>query len=63
MSKALPIVEYRLTDHARFEMARRQIPEVEIARALSSPDQIEIVLPGRAVYQSQYNLESPCVPI
>ena len=53
MSEALPITEYRLTDHARFEMERRQISEAEIARVLSSPEQTEVVRPGRAVFQSR----------
>jgi hypothetical protein len=48
-----PITDYRLTDHAQFEMARRQIAEAEIAQVLSAPEQIEIVRPGRAVYQSR----------
>ena len=53
MSEALPITEYRLTDHAQFEMERRQISEAENARVLSSPEQTEVVRPGRAVFQSR----------
>ena len=53
MSEMPPIKEYRLTDHARFEMKRRRITEAEIARVLSSPEQTEMVWPGRAVYQSR----------
>jgi len=45
--------EYRLTDHARFEMERRGICEADIARVLSAPEQVELVRPGRAVYQSR----------
>ena len=53
MSEMPPIKEYRLTDHARFEMKRRRITEAEIARVLSSPEQTETVWPGRAVFQSR----------
>jgi hypothetical protein len=51
-----PIKVYRLTDHARMEMARRQISETEVARVLAVPEQSEIVHEGRAVYQSQISL-------
>ena len=51
-----PITVYRLTDHARMEMARRQISETEVARVLAVPEQSEIVREGRAVYQSQISL-------
>ena len=53
MERLPPISEYRLTDHARFEMERRQISEAEIAQVLASPEQTEWVRPGRAVYQSR----------
>lgn len=48
-----PIENYILTDHARFEMARRQVSEDLVAQVLSAPEQTEIVRPGRALYQSR----------
>lgn len=48
-----PITEFRLTDHALFEMGRRQITETEIATVLRAPEQVELARPGRAVYQSR----------
>ena len=50
---ANPITTYRLTDHARMEMARRQISGAEVARVLAAPEQTELVRDGRAVYQSR----------
>jgi len=54
-----PPTEYRLTDHARFEMQRRGISDVEIARVLSAPEQADLVRPGRVVYQSRIELKKP----
>ncbi len=48
-----PIMEYHLTDHAKLEMARRQITESEIQQVLSAPEQSELVAPGRQIYQSR----------
>jgi hypothetical protein len=59
MSEALPNTEYRLTAHAQFEMERRQISEVEMARVLSSPEQTEMVRPGRAIFQSRVEFGEP----
>lgn len=59
MSEALPITKYRLTAHAQFEMERRQISEAEIARVLSSPEQSEMIRPGRAVFQSRVEFGEP----
>jgi Domain of unknown function (DUF4258) len=53
MPPILPPAEYRLTDHARFEMERRGISEAEIAQVLSAPEQTDLVRSGRAVYQSR----------
>ena len=53
MSRVSPLLNYRLTDHARFEMERRGITENEIAQVLSTPEQVEMVRTGRAVYQSR----------
>ncbi len=52
MSEMSSITEYRLTDHARLEMERRQITEAEVAQALAAPEQTEEVRPGRVVCQS-----------
>ena len=54
-----PITTYRLTDHARMEMARRQISGAEVARVLTTPEQTESVHGGRAVYQSRIELGEP----
>ncbi len=59
MPRDLPITQYLITDHARFQMGRRQITEEEMAQVLSSPDQVEIVRPGRAAYQSRLEREEP----
>lgn len=59
MAESAPITEYRLTDHALMEMARRQIAEVDVARVLSAPEQTEPVRPGREVYQSRLEFGDP----
>ncbi len=53
------ITHYRITDHAREEMARRQITEEEVARVLAAPEQIEAVREGREVYQSRLPFGEP----
>jgi len=53
MTKPASVTQYRLTEHARAEMARRQISESDIARVLSAPEQAEDVRQGRMVYQSR----------
>lgn len=53
MGKVEPIANYRLTEHAREEMARRQIAEDDIASVLAAPEQIGSVRQGRNVYQSR----------
>jgi hypothetical protein len=59
MPESSSVIKYRLTDHARQEMARRQISESNIAGVLSNPEQIEPVRPGRKVYQSRLQLGDP----
>lgn len=54
-----PIAEYRLTDHAQFEIERRRITDAEIAQVLSMPEQVEMVRSGRAVYQARINYGEP----
>jgi hypothetical protein len=51
--------EYRLTDHARFEMERRGISEADVVQVLSAPEQSDLVRPGRIVYQSRIEPEEP----
>ena len=53
MSDVPPVNDYRFTNHARYEMERRQITEIEVAAVLSAPEQAERVRPGRVVYQSR----------
>lgn len=59
MTHSETITEYRLTEHARLEMARRQINENDVARVLVAPEQSEIVREGRTVYQSRMVLGRP----
>ena len=53
------ITTYRLTDHARLEMTRRQIRDAEVESMLAAPEQTECVREGRAVYQSRIELDEP----
>lgn len=48
-----PIPKFVLTDHARFEMARRQVSENDVTQVLAAPEYTEIVRTGRALYQSR----------
>jgi hypothetical protein len=57
-----PITTYRLTDHARLEMARRQISEAEVESVLAAPEQTECVREGRAVHQSRIEWGEPSKP-
>ena len=59
MLETSSITAYRLTDHARLEMKRRQITEAEVARVLSAPEQTEAVRPGRVVCQSRVEFGMP----
>jgi hypothetical protein len=59
MSEMSSITEYRLTNHARLEMERRQITEAEVAQALVAPEQTEEVRPGRVVCQSRVEHGKP----
>jgi hypothetical protein len=53
MSKLAPITQFRLTAHAALEMTRRQINQEVVADVLARPEHIELVRPGRAVYQAK----------
>ena len=51
----MPAIEsgdYVFTPHARFEMARRGLPESGVRQVLSAPGQRVEIRPGRVVYQS-----------
>ena len=41
-----------ISDHARFEMERRQIPEDSLRQVAMAPDQVVSSRKGRTVYQS-----------
>ena len=53
------IEDYHLTEHARFEMERREISEADVARVLAAPEQIELARAGRIVCQSRIVLGEP----
>ncbi len=53
MASKSSIQTFRLTDHAKLEMARRQISETEVAQVLSAPEQTESAGRGRQIYQSR----------
>ncbi len=59
MTQREPITTYRLTDHARQEMIRRQIAEEDVAKVLAAPEQTETVRAGRQVYQARLTLGKP----
>ena len=59
MANPKPISRYRLTDHAKDEMARRQISEEDVAKVLAVPEQAETVREGREVYQSRIESSEP----
>lgn len=49
--------KYRLTDHAREEAERRQIPLDVLDAVLNNPGQVVETHSGRKVYQSQIEIE------
>jgi len=59
MAKIGAITEYRLTDHARLEMERRQISESDVAQVLVAPEQVQGVREGREVYQTCIEVGEP----
>ena len=59
MPRIQPIHEFVFTDHAVNEMARRQITEQDVKTVLARPEQMEMVRPGRAVYQSRLEMGEP----
>ena len=59
MAKPKPIINYRLTEHAQDQMARRQISQDDVANVLAAPGQIQAVRQGRDVYQSRIKAGKP----
>ena len=60
MVKINSISEYRITNHARFEMNRRQITESDNKQILSNPEQIEKIRSGRSkVSKSSFCANDP----
>jgi hypothetical protein len=59
METVAPITTYRLTDHVQMEMARRQIPASDVTRVLATQEQMEVVRPGRVVYQARVAWGTP----
>ena len=53
------LTDYRLTDHAREEMARRQISVEDVAAVLSNPEQIDVARPDRVIYQARVKSGNP----
>jgi hypothetical protein len=59
MAKLKPITNYRLTEHAKEEMTRRQISLDDVANVLAAPEQMETVRQGRNIYQSRIKTGKP----
>jgi hypothetical protein len=54
-----PIHDFIFTDHALKEMSRRTITQEDVKAVLATPEQIELVREGRAVYQSKLEMGEP----
>ncbi len=59
MADPKPITHFRLTDHAKDAMARRQISDDDVGKVLTAPEQTETLRQGRVVYQSQIETGEP----
>jgi hypothetical protein len=59
MARVKPIRNYRLTEHAKEEMTRRQISQDDVAKVLAAPEQVVAVRKGRNVYQSRIKAGKP----
>jgi len=59
MAQLQAITRYAVTDHARYEMARRQVDDADVARVLSDPEQVELIRTERGVYQSRWDIGDP----
>lgn len=56
---AIPVKGFVITEHARFEMARRGISEEQVRAVLGAPQQVIETRPGRQVYQSRVTIGRP----
>lgn len=56
---AKPIKEFVITDHAAFELKRREIARETVHRVLTAPEQRHEVRPGRDVFQIRVFLGEP----
>jgi hypothetical protein len=54
-----PILDFMFTEHALFEMARREISEEDIRDVLANPEQTEVIRAGRAVFQARRMMNEP----
>ncbi len=54
-----PMQEFEISEHALFEMDRRGIKETVVAAILAAPEQVALIRPGRAVYQSKVGVGAP----
>jgi len=54
-----PVFDFVFTDHALTEMARREITQDDVKAVLASPEQMEMVREGRAVYQAKLEMDEP----
>ena len=59
MSRNNPIYSYRITDHARGQMARRGISESAVVQVLTSPEQVVTYSQDQAIYQSRMTMGEP----
>jgi Domain of unknown function (DUF4258) len=59
MTERKGLTGFRLTDHAKNEMARRGIAESEVTKVLTAPEQVETVRAGRKVFQSRVSMGTP----
>ncbi|MEW5829499.1 MAG: DUF4258 domain-containing protein [Chloroflexota bacterium] len=59
MSEPIPLFDFIFTAHALMEMQRRGIAEKDVAKTLVEPEQMEIVRPGRVVFQKKIDLGEP----
>jgi hypothetical protein len=57
-----PIYDFVFTDHALIEMERRDITKEEVRAVLATPEQVEEVREGRAVYQAKIEIGNPPKP-
>jgi hypothetical protein len=59
MARVRPIRNYCLTEHAKEEMAGRQIGQDDVANVPPAPEQVETVRQGRNIYQSHIKAGKP----